>query len=117
MRTSQLAIRAVRILAVPLLLVAAGIAPGTAVAARTVILGPRAAAISGILRSVVAVSARNAWAVGSTGLEQTLIMRWNGKVWKLSTWPSPSCGCPGRLASPPPCATTPASPAGHSERS
>jgi hypothetical protein len=33
-----------------------------------------------------------------------------------ATWPSPSCGCPGRPAWPPPCATLPGSPAGHSER-
>ena len=44
-------------------------------------------AVSGSLSDVAATSARNAWAVGSTS-SGTLIVRWNGNVWKRV--PSPS---------------------------
>jgi hypothetical protein len=34
------------------------------------------------LAGVAATSATNAWAVGGTASDHTLILRWNGKAWK-----------------------------------
>src|SRR5215831_4103770 len=50
---------------------------GTVVAARSV---------AGVLAGVTAVSARDAWAVGSTGARgrSVLIMHWNGKAWSVA---------------------------------
>ena len=46
---------------------------------------------AGQLFGVAATSAGNAWAVGHTGdpvqLEQTLIVRWNGKAWSRAMTP------------------------------
>jgi hypothetical protein len=39
---------------------------------------------------VAAVSARDAWAVGGTGIGTTLIVRWNGTTWKQVPSPSPT---------------------------
>jgi hypothetical protein len=39
---------------------------------------------------VAAVSARDAWAVGSTSLGVPLIFRWNGRTWKRVPSPNPS---------------------------
>jgi hypothetical protein len=84
-RTLQLATRSVRLLPVPLLL--AGLAAGTAPAASAVAAGTRssdpAASVPypGQFNGVAATSASNAWAVGyEPGL--SLIERWNGKAWK-----------------------------------
>jgi hypothetical protein len=46
-----------------------------------------------LLTSVVATSAKNAWAVGF-GLTsfKTLVLRWNGRTWKRVSAPSPSAG-------------------------
>lgn len=91
MRTARLAARSVIVLAVPLLVVIAGIAPATAGAARTRPAGPAAfLTISGDLRGVAATSASNAWAVGSAGSGKTLILRWNGRAWKRVPSPSPA---------------------------
>jgi hypothetical protein len=78
---------------VPLLLagVVAGIAPVTAAAAaRPGSQDPTAAsAVTGQLLGVAAVSAKSAWAVGSSGAKG-LILRWNGSVWKPVPSPSPA---------------------------
>jgi len=95
-RMPRLATRSVRLLAVPLLLagLAAGVAPVTAAAARAG--SPDLVAsftISGRLNGVAATSARSAWAVGFTGSNlspHTLIVRWNGKLWKRVPSPSPA---------------------------
>jgi hypothetical protein len=46
------------------------------------------------LKGVAAVSASNAWAVGSykngSGVSQTLVEHWNGTAWKVQKSPSPS---------------------------
>ena len=96
MRMPRLATRSVRLLAVPLLLagLAAGVAPVTAAAARAGSPGLVASfTISGRLNGVAATSARSAWAVGFTGSNlspHTLIVRWNGKLWKRVPSPSPA---------------------------
>jgi hypothetical protein len=41
------------------------------------------------LAGVAATSARDAWAVGSTGAGTTLILRWNGAAWNKVMSPSP----------------------------
>jgi hypothetical protein len=82
-------------MAVPLLLAAAtGVAPAASAAAQPAPAGPAASfTINGFLNGVAAVSARDAWAVGSTLSGKTLILRWNGKAWKRV--PSPSAHGPG----------------------
>lgn len=53
-----------------------------------------------ILQAVAAVSASNAWAVGSaftTGFAQPLIEHWNGKAWRSVPAPSPSPSVPSWL--------------------
>src|SRR5215469_10071998 len=47
---------------------------------------------SGMLSSVAATSASNAWAVGDLGNGKTLIVRWNGTAWKQVSSPSPASG-------------------------
>jgi hypothetical protein len=42
-----------------------------------------------ILTGVTATSATNAWAVGSTGAQKTVIEHWNGKSWTRVASPSP----------------------------
>ena len=45
-----------------------------------------------VLNAVAATSATNAWAVGSyrnAGVEETLIERWNGHIWKVVPSPTP----------------------------
>src|SRR5580704_208718 len=83
-RMRELATRSVRLLAVLFLVagVASGVAPLAAAAARTGSPGPAASfSTSGELSGVAAISATNAWAVGSTGTGKTLIVHWNGKTW------------------------------------
>ena len=83
-RMRELATRSVRLLAVLFLVagVASGVAPIAAAAARTGSPGPAASfSTSGELSGVAAISATNAWAVGSTGTGKTLIVHWNGKTW------------------------------------
>jgi hypothetical protein len=83
-RMRELATRSVRLLAVLFLVagVASGVAPLAAAAARTGAPGPAASfSTSGELSGVAAISATNAWAVGSTGTGKTLIVHWNGKTW------------------------------------
>ena len=48
-------------------------------------VGP--AAVSGSLQAVAAVSARDAWAVGSSGTGAPLIVRWNGRSWQKQAGP------------------------------
>ena len=82
MRVPRFAVRPV-MLAVLLLLtgVVAQVMPAAA-AVRAGSAGPAASfAASGDLSDVAATSASNAWAVGSTS-SGTLIVRWNGTVWK-----------------------------------
>jgi len=56
---------------------------GAAGAARAGSAGPGTAVpVHSILHGVTATSARNAWAVGLTVAEKTLILRWNGTAWK-----------------------------------
>ena len=93
MRVPQFAVRLV-MLAVLFLLtgVVAQVAPATA-AVRTGSPGTAASfAVSGYLSDVAATSASNAWAVGYTG-SGTLIVRWNGTIWKRV----PSPGSAGSL--------------------
>jgi hypothetical protein len=40
------------------------------------------APFGGRLYGVAATSPRNAWAVGTTDYQSTLIARWNGQAWK-----------------------------------
>jgi hypothetical protein len=59
--------------------------------------GPAASfAVRGSLAGVAATSASNAWAVGCancfTSTSKTLIVRWNGKVWRRVPSPSPGAG-------------------------
>jgi len=85
--------RSLRLSAVPLLLagVAGGAAPATAAAARARSSAPAGSfTISGQLFGVAATSAGNAWAVGDTPSGKTLIVHWNGQVWKQVPSPSPS---------------------------
>jgi hypothetical protein len=95
-RMPQLAARSVAVLGVPLLMagvMAAGITPVAAAVARTRSAGPAASiTVSGSLSGVAAISARRAWAVGSTGSGKTLILRWNGMAWKRVPSPSPGPG-------------------------
>jgi hypothetical protein len=95
-RMPQLATRSVAVLGVPLLMagvMAAGITPVAAAVARTRSAGPAASiTVSGSLAGVAAISARRAWAVGSTGSGKTLILRWNGMAWKRVPSPSPVHG-------------------------
>src|SRR5215472_7971516 len=68
---------------------------GAPAAARMTINPPRPSpaasfAMSGVLAGVAATSATNAWAVGYTDTDTTLIVHWNGKVWKRQ--PSPPAG-------------------------
>ncbi len=76
------------------LLLAAGAAAGVAPARAAIAAGPgaagRAAAVpvSGILNGVAAVSARDAWAVGTADPLGTLIGHWNGAAWRRV--PSPA---------------------------
>ena len=44
------------------------------------------------LASVAATYAGNAWAVGSIGYLKTLILHWNGTVWKQVSSPNPEPG-------------------------
>ena len=46
----------------------------------------------GHLLAVTAESTGNAWAVGDTGVDQTLVLHWNGSSWKRVPSPSPSIG-------------------------
>jgi hypothetical protein len=41
---------------------------------------------------VAATSARNAWAVGEAGHNQTLILHWNGTAWERAPSLSPAPG-------------------------
>src|ERR1700722_4471394 len=74
----------------------AGIAtPGRAGAGRV----PSAATsftVPGILYGVAAVSAKNAWAVGCSGVcgrgGKTLLLHWNGATWSQVTSPKPVYG-------------------------
>jgi hypothetical protein len=71
--------------------VISGIAPATAGAARVTPPGSAASStFSGDLRGVAVLSARSAWAVGSSGGGGTLILRWDGKVWKPVPSPGPA---------------------------
>jgi hypothetical protein len=65
------------------------VAPGAAPAAPT--------HIAGDLSGVAATSASNAWAVGITGHQKTLIVHWNGTAW--TQVPSPSPGPEGDILS------------------
>jgi hypothetical protein len=51
---------------------------------------------SGMISAVTVVSADDAWAVGSTGLapapHRTLILHWNGTLWRQVTSPAPFAG-------------------------
>jgi hypothetical protein len=48
---------------------------------------------SAVLLGVAAVSARSAWAVGGAGTSpSTLILRWNGSVWRRAHSPTPASG-------------------------
>ena len=61
---------------------------------------PAGSANDNILQAVAAVSASNAWAVGSaftTGFAQPLIEHWNGRAWTAVSAPSPSPSAPGWL--------------------
>jgi hypothetical protein len=42
-----------------------------------------------VLLAVAVTSSTNAWAVGTVGYQRTLIMHWNGKVWKRQSSPNP----------------------------
>src|SRR5262245_54175548 len=89
MRGGQLAGRGVQAVGVVLVLAAAGCS-GQRSALGTV----------GVLQSVAAVSARDAWAVGSAGAEgcgcgKTLILHWDGTGWSRVPSPTPA----GRVAS------------------
>lgn len=57
-----------------------------------VVSSPNAGPGANILASVVAVSAKNIWAVGtynpSPGIEQTLTEQWNGKQWSVVSSPN-----------------------------
>src|SRR5215472_3118526 len=46
--------------------------------------------VSGGLTGVATTSARNAWAVGGTSRGKTLILRWNGTMWRQVPSPSPA---------------------------
>ena len=77
-----------------LLLVAAAV-PVTAAAAavRTAPPGPASSlTISGDLAGAAAISARDAWAVGSASSGKTLIVHWNGKAWKRVHSPTAAGG-------------------------
>ena len=99
MRTYKLATVSLRLTPVPLLLVAlvAGVVPAAA-ASR----GPTGSSNSpsfttaGSLSGVAATSPGNAWAVGSSDSNKTLVLHWNGTVWKLV--PSPSPGAEAELS-------------------
>jgi hypothetical protein len=92
-RVPQFAVRLVMLAVLCLLTgVVAQVAPAAA-AVRTGSPGTAASfAVSGYLSDVAATSASNAWAVGYTG-SGTLIVRWNGAVWKRV----PSPGSAGSL--------------------
>jgi hypothetical protein len=67
---------------VTVLLLAGATVPATAAIARAQTAGPASSlTVSGALRGVAATSARNAWAVGSTGSGRPLIVHWNGSTW------------------------------------
>jgi hypothetical protein len=69
---------------------AAGVTPAATAAAGARPGGPASLfTMSGSLSGVAAVSARDAWAVGSTGAG-TLIVHWNGRAWKRVRSPSPA---------------------------
>src|SRR5579872_2227657 len=73
--------------------VVGGVTQFTASAAVAAVRAPATFSISGGLSDVVAISATNAWAVGSTGSSssaKTLIMHWNGTAWKRVASPSPA---------------------------
>jgi hypothetical protein len=100
MRT-RLASHKVRVAAGALVLVAMGAAtcaagPAAATGNRAGLAGRAASlTISGELSGVAAISAQDAWAVGTTGLSilggtfTTLTERWNGKAWKQVRSPNP----------------------------
>src|SRR5258708_19218454 len=46
-------------------------------------------AINGGLSDVAAISARDAWAVGSTNEGKVVILHWNGATWRRVPSPSP----------------------------
>jgi hypothetical protein len=88
-RTSWSGRSVVAVAAAGLTIAATGIGPAAA--------GIRAASFSvrGELTGVVALSASDAWVVGSTGQfggEGTLIAHWNGKSWLRQKTPSPGMG-------------------------
>lgn len=61
---------------------------------------PNPGDLSDSLDGVAATSANNGWAVGTyesgpSAGERTLIERWNGRVWKVQSSPSPSIGSHG----------------------
>jgi hypothetical protein len=86
--------RSVRLLATPLLLavVAGGMAPATASAARAGRPGPVASfTTGGNLEAVSATSASSAWAVGCANrCSRTLTERWNGTAWTQVPSPGPA---------------------------
>ena len=55
-------------------------------------------AVSGVLESVTATSARDAWAVGSTGSGAALIVHWNGTRWRRVASPVPTATLSGVAA-------------------
>jgi hypothetical protein len=62
-----------------------------------VVSTPNVPAVSDTLNGISAISANNAWAVGSswnseTGASQTLIEQWNGASWSIISSPSPNEG-------------------------
>jgi hypothetical protein len=77
---------AIRLSAISLLTAAAAASItgcGSAKAARPAT--STAFSVGGILSGVAAISADNAWAVGSTNARRTLIAHWNGRSWKQLT--------------------------------
>ncbi len=82
MRAHRLASRSAKLAVVPLVLAgAAGVAPTAAIARADGHRQALAARITGQLNGVATISARNAWAVGST-TGPSLIEHWNGTRWK-----------------------------------
>jgi hypothetical protein len=61
-------------------------------AAATARQSPAGPPLGDTLNGVAAVSPSQAWAVGSYGVSRTLILRWNGTVWKRQATPGNGAG-------------------------
>lgn len=94
-RTSWPARRAITIAALSLAVVTSITGSGPA-GAQQILRAATTFTVKGNLLSVVALSAKNAWAVGFSGVYQqgdkTLILHWNGSKWSRVTSPKPVTG-------------------------